>query len=200
MKIIHPDRNAAGPALTHIDRAGRARMVDVGAKVETSREATARGEVRMKPETLKMIEEGRATKGDVLAAAQIAGIQAAKRTWEIVPMCHAIPLTGVEMDFEANAKQSSVHIRATTRTVARTGVEMEALVAVVAAALCIYDMCKAADREMTITDVWLERKTGGRSGTFERTPRSNPARAKPSSRGRGPKRSGRVRLGRLYSD
>jgi cyclic pyranopterin phosphate synthase len=152
-------------------------MVDVGAKAETRREATARGEVRMKSATLAMIQEGRAKKGDVLAAAQIAGIQAAKRTWEMVPMCHGVPLTGVEMDFDFDARRSAVCIRATVRAIARTGVEMEALMAVVVAALCIYDMCKAADREMAITDVWLERKSGGRSGTFERTPRSNPARA-----------------------
>lgn len=145
-------------------------MVDVGAKAESVREATARGEVRMKPATLAMVREGRAHKGDVLAAAQIAGIQAAKRTWEIVPMCHPVPLTGVEMDFDFDAQQSAVRIRATARTVARTGVEMEALTAVVAAALCVYDMCKAVDREMTITEVWLERKSGGRSGTWERTP------------------------------
>jgi cyclic pyranopterin phosphate synthase len=146
-------------------------MVEVGAKPQTAREATARGEVRMKPQTLEMIREGHVQKGDVLAVAQVAGIQAAKRTWEIVPMCHPLPLTGVEMEFDFDDGRSAICIRATARTVARTGVEMEALTAVVAAALCIYDMCKAADREMAIADVWLERKSGGRCGTFERAGR-----------------------------
>jgi len=154
--------------LTHLDRAGRPRMVEVGRKPETAREATARGEVRMRPETLARIQAGQVAKGDVLAVAQLAGIQAAKRTWEIVPLCHQIPLTGVEMEFRMDEARSCVEIRATARAHARTGVEMEALVAVMAAALAIYDMCKAIDREIAITDVWLERKTGGRSGTFVR--------------------------------
>jgi len=144
-------------------------MVEVGQKPETAREATARGEVRMRPETLARIRAGQISKGDVLAVAQLAGIQAAKRTWEIVPLCHQIPLTGVEMEFRMDEARSCVEIRATARAHARTGVEMEALVAVVAAALAIYDMCKAIDREIVITDVWLERKSGGRSGTFVRT-------------------------------
>lgn len=154
--------------LSHLDRAGRPRMVEVGGKPETAREATARGEVRMRPQTLARIRAGQLEKGDVLAVAQLAGIQAAKRTWELIPLCHPIPLTGVELEFRLDEARSCVEIRATARAVARTGVEMEALVAVMGAALAIYDMCKAVDREMTITDVWLERKSGGRSGTFVR--------------------------------
>lgn len=154
--------------LTHLDAEGRPRMVDVASKPETLREATARGEIRMRPETLRRIREGTVAKGDVLAVAQLAGIQAAKRTWELIPLCHLIPLAGVELSFRLDEARSCVEIRATARAVARTGVEMEALVAVMGAALAIYDMCKALDREMVITDVWLERKTGGRSGTFER--------------------------------
>ncbi|MCS7172812.1 MAG: cyclic pyranopterin monophosphate synthase MoaC [Armatimonadetes bacterium] len=158
--------------LTHLDAAGRPRMVDVAEKPETLREATARGEIRMRPETLRRIREGTVAKGDVLAVAQLAGIQAAKRTWELIPLCHAIPLAGVELSFQLDEARSCVEIRATARAVARTGVEMEALVAVMGAALAIYDMCKALDREMVITDVWLERKTGGLSGTFVRGLRS----------------------------
>ncbi|MDR7416710.1 MAG: cyclic pyranopterin monophosphate synthase MoaC [Armatimonadota bacterium] len=154
--------------LTHLDAAGRPRMVDVAHKPETLREATARGEIRMRRETLRRIQEGTVAKGDVLAVAQLAGIQAAKRTWELIPLCHLIPLAGLEISFRLDEARSCVEIRATARAVARTGVEMEALVAVMGAALAIYDMCKALDREMVITDVWLERKTGGRSGTFER--------------------------------
>jgi cyclic pyranopterin phosphate synthase len=155
--------------LTHFDEAGRARMVDVGAKPDTAREAVARGTVRMRPETLARIREGRVAKGDVLAVAQIAGIMAAKNTPQLVPMCHVLLLTGVDLAFHLDEAASTVAIEATVRTVGKTGAEMEALTAVTAAALTIYDMCKAVDREMTIEHVRLARKSGGKSGTFERT-------------------------------
>jgi cyclic pyranopterin phosphate synthase len=157
--------------LTHLDEAGRPRMVDVSEKAETLRVATARGEVRVRPETLERIRSGQVAKGDVLAAAQLAAVQGAKRTWELVPLCHPIPLSGVEVAFTLREDPPAVEVRATVRAVARTGVEMEALCAVVSAALCIYDMCKAVDRDMTITDVWLEHKAGGRSGEYRRTRR-----------------------------
>ncbi len=157
--------------LTHLDEAGRPRMVDVSEKAETLRVATARGEVRMRPETLERIRAGKVAKGDVLAAAQLAAVQGAKRTWELVPLCHPIPLSAVEVDFHLRDAPPAVEVRATVRAVARTGVEMEALCAVVTAALCIYDMCKAVDRDMTITDVWLEHKAGGRSGEYRRAGR-----------------------------
>ena len=157
--------------LTHLDEAGRPRMVDVSEKAETLRVATARGEVRVRPETLERIRSGQVAKGDVLAAAQLAAVQGAKRTWELVPLCHPIPLSGVEVAFTLREEPPAVEVRATVRAVARTGVEMEALCAVVSAALCIYDMCKAVDRDMTITDVWLEHKAGGRSGEYRRTRR-----------------------------
>lgn len=154
--------------LTHLDEAGRPRMVDVSDKAETLRVATARGEVRMRPETLQRIRSGQVAKGDVLAAAQLAAVQGAKRTWELVPLCHPIPLSGVEVEFRLRGDPPAVEIRATVRAVARTGVEMEALCAVLAGALCVYDMCKATDRDMSITDVWLEHKAGGRSGEYRR--------------------------------
>jgi cyclic pyranopterin phosphate synthase len=157
--------------LTHLDEAGRPRMVDVSEKAETLRVATARGEVRVRPETLERIRSGQVAKGDVLAAAQLAAVQGAKRTWELVPLCHPIPLSGVEVAFTLREDPPAVEVRATVRAVARTGVEMEALCAVVSAALCIYDMCKAVDRDMTITDVWLEHKAGGRSGEYRRARR-----------------------------
>jgi len=157
--------------LTHLDEAGRPRMVDVSEKAETLRVATARGEVRVRPETLERIRSGQVAKGDVLAAAQLAAVQGAKRTWELLPLCHPIPLSGVEVAFTLREDPPAVEVRATVRAVARTGVEMEALCAVVSAALCIYDMCKAVDRDMTITDVWLEHKAGGRSGEYRRARR-----------------------------
>lgn len=158
--------------LTHFDNAGRARMVDVGAKADTAREAVAVGAVRMRAETLALIRAGRMAKGDVLAVAQVAGIMAAKRTPEIVPMCHTLLLTGVELAFALedgpDADEGTVRIQATVRTVGKTGAEMEALTAVSAAALTIYDMCKAVDRAMTIDEIRLLRKSGGKSGVFER--------------------------------
>ncbi len=154
--------------LTHFDADGRARMVDVTGKGETVREATARGIVRMKPSTLQMIEQGQVAKGDVLAVAQVAGIMAAKRTPDLIPMCHPLPITGVEMQFLLNAEESSVEIAATVKLAGRTGVEMEALTAVSVAALTVYDMCKAVDREMVIDRIRLVHKSGGKSGEFRR--------------------------------
>jgi len=152
--------------LTHFDASGRARMVDVGAKAETERVAVARGTVNMRPETLRLILEGRAKKGDVLAVAQVAGIMAAKRTHELIPMCHPLLLTGVDVAFEPDESVSAVHITATVRTYGKTGVEMEALTAVSVAALTVYDMVKAVDRGMTMTDFRLAEKRGGKSGDF----------------------------------
>ncbi len=154
--------------LTHFDEAGRARMVDVGAKTDTAREAIAEGEIHMQAETLARIRAGQVAKGDVLAVAQVAGIMAAKQTPQIIPMCHTLLLTGVELAFHLDETRSAVAIRATVRTVGKTGAEMEALTAVSAAALTIYDMCKAVDREMTIHNIRLMRKSGGKSGIFER--------------------------------
>ena len=143
-------------------------MVDVSTKSETLRQAVARGVVRMKPQTLRLIKANRIAKGDVLAVAHVAGVNAAKRTDELIPMAHTLPLTGVQIDFALDEKAGMVGIQATASTVARTGVEMEALVAVTAAALAVYDMCKAVDRAMTIERVRLVSKTGGRSGTYQR--------------------------------
>ncbi len=156
--------------LTHLDDQGAARMVDVSGKDKTPREAVAEGRVTMLPETLSLILDKKVAKGDVFAVARIAGIMAAKKTAELIPLCHPIELTSVEIAFEPDLSGSYVHIRAVARTTDRTGVEMEALTAVSAAGLAIYDMCKAADRSMTITDVRLMKKTGGKSGTFEREP------------------------------
>ena len=149
---------------THFNEQGRARMVDVTQKPATDRVAIAAGRVYMRDETLAAIKEGRVKKGDVLAVAQVAGIMAAKRTWENIPMCHPVPLTGVDIVFEY--EENAVAIRATARCKAETGVEMEALSAVSAAALTIYDMCKALQRDMEISDIRLLFKTGGKSGTF----------------------------------
>ncbi|MCX7622578.1 MAG: cyclic pyranopterin monophosphate synthase MoaC [Thermomicrobium sp.] len=154
--------------LTHFDERGRARMVDVAAKLESHRVAVARGRVRMQPETLRLIVEGRAAKGDVLGVARVAGIMAAKRTGELIPLCHPLPLTKVEVDLESNEQESCVEIEARVETVGRTGVEMEALTAVAVAGLTVYDMLKAVDRGMTIEDVRLVYKAGGRSGEWRR--------------------------------
>ena len=157
--------------LTHLDRRGRARMVDVGEKPETAREAVARGDVVLAPATLRLITTGAARKGDVLAVAQVAGIAAAKRTWELIPLCHAIPLTGITVRLAPDAATSRVRIEARVRTVGRTGAEMEALVAVAVAGLTVYDMLKAAERGMRIENIRLMRKSGGRSGDYARRER-----------------------------
>ena len=153
--------------LTHLDATGRARMVDVGGKADTEREATARGLVKMQPETLRRIQEGTVAKGDVLAVAQVAGVMGAKQTPYVIPMCHPLLLTAVEMSFTAREAEGELEITATVRTTGKTGVEMEALTAVTVAALTVYDMCKAIDRGMRIQDVRLIRKSGGQSGTYE---------------------------------
>src|SRR5215467_13648188 len=159
---------AAGARLTHLDGRGRIRMVDVGEKPVTRREAIARGEIRMASATLDAIVGGKLKKGAALAAARLAGIMAAKRTHEMIPLCHQIPLEVVEVDFTPDAAKSALLIEARAVTDARTGVEMEALVAVSAAALTIYDMAKAIDRAMVIGEVRLVAKRGGRSGDFVR--------------------------------
>ncbi len=151
---------------SHLDERGRARMVDVTQKAETDRIAEASGRVRMADATREILFRGAAEKGDVLAVARIAAIQAAKRTGELIPLCHPLPLTDVRVDFQETA--DGVSVSALARTVGRTGVEMEALTAVSLAALTIYDMLKAVDRGMEILDVRLERKSGGKSGTWER--------------------------------
>jgi len=154
----------SGP-LTHFDAAGRAAMVDVSAKAETVREAVARGRITMRPETLALIAEGRAGKGDVLGVARLAGIMAAKRTAELIPLCHPLPLSSASVELELG--DGAVEITATVRTAGRTGVEMEAMTAVTVAALTVYDMVKAADRGMTVEAVRLVRKSGGKSGLYE---------------------------------
>ena len=158
---------AAG-RLTHIDAAGRASMVDVTAKPDTERVAVAAGEVHMRRETLRRIREGALTKGDVLATARIAGIMAAKRTHELIPLCHPLPITKVAVDFRFHEDVGKIEIQALVKTRAPTGVEMEALTAVTVAALTIYDMAKAVEKEMTIDNVRLIYKAGGKSGTFVR--------------------------------
>jgi len=150
--------------LTHFDAAGRAVMVDVSAKPETERTATARGRVRMRAETLAVIAAGTAAKGDVLGTARLAGIMAAKRTSDLIPLCHPLPITAVSVDFALG--EDSVDIACTVRTTGRTGVEMEALTAVTVAALTIYDMVKAIDRAMVIGEVRLVHKHGGKSAAF----------------------------------
>jgi cyclic pyranopterin monophosphate synthase len=151
--------------LTHFDAEGRPTMVDVGGKDVTERTAIARGAVVMAPETLAMIEDGRAAKGDVLAVARLAGIMAAKRTADLIPLCHPLALTKVAVDLRP-AAPDRVEIEATVRVSGRTGVEMEALTAVSVAALTVYDMVKAVDRSMRLTDIRLTRKEGGKSGTY----------------------------------
>ena len=153
---------------THLNQAGEAHMVDVGGKAVTAREAVAEGLIRMQPATLRLIIEGGHEKGDVLAVARVAGIMAAKKTAELVPLCHAIPISAIEIELAPDEKQTAVHCRSTVRTQAQTGVEMEALTAVQIALLTIYDMCKAVDRGMTITDIGLVSKTGGKSGDWRR--------------------------------
>jgi cyclic pyranopterin phosphate synthase len=154
--------------LSHVDDQGRARMVDVGEKPDTVREARARGAVLMQPSTLMLIRRNEVQKGDVLAVAKIAGIMAAKRTAELIPLCHALPLTSVDLSFGVDADRGRLEIESVARVTGKTGVEMEALTAVAAAALTIYDMCKAVDRGMTITEIHLVEKRGGRSGVFRR--------------------------------
>lgn len=154
--------------LTHFDQDGKAIMVDVGDKAITKREAMAAGEVRMKPETLRQILDSKIEKGDVLAVARLAGIMGAKQTSSLIPLCHPLPITSVEVDFDTDFEKGVVRIGAMAKVTGQTGIEMEALTAVSIAALTIYDMCKAIDKEMEIGQIRLLKKSGGRSGTFER--------------------------------
>jgi cyclic pyranopterin phosphate synthase len=155
--------------LTHINKEGRAKMVDVSEKLDTTREAIAIGAISMKRETLERIKQGTISKGDVLSVAQVGGIMGAKSTSNIIPMCHPIMISGCDISFHIDFENNKIDITATTKTVGKTGIEMEALTAVSVAALTIYDMCKAIDREMIISNVMLLKKSGGKSGIFERS-------------------------------
>ncbi len=155
--------------LTHLDAEGRARMVDVSDKAETRRAATAKGAVLMRPETIALIREGGVKKGDVLTVARLAGIMGAKRTPDLIPLCHPLNLTSIEVELTLDEARSAVDITATAKLSGRTGAEMEAMTAVAVAALTVYDMCKAVDRGMRLTDILLTRKSGGKSGTYEAT-------------------------------
>ncbi len=155
---------------THIDDQGRARMVDVSDKEKTRRLAVARGMIRMRPDTLEKIYGGDVKKGNVLETARIAGVMAAKRTSELIPMCHPLALTHLDIEFSADRGNHAVAIRSEVSTLDRTGVEMEAIVAVSVAAVTIYDMCKSYDRKMVVSEVGLIKKSGGKSGTFEASP------------------------------
>jgi len=160
------DPTPASSGLTHFDNAGQAHMVDVGAKDETHRVAVAAGTIRMQPETLALIQSGNAKKGDVLGIARIAAIMAAKRTSDLIPLCHPLALTRVAVDFEIDEAASSVHCRAQVELRGKTGVEMEALTAVQIGLLTIYDMCKAVDRGMVMTNIRVLEKHGGKSGDW----------------------------------
>jgi len=154
--------------LTHINEQGHAKMVDVTSKDDTKRIAIAAGSIFMAPATLRQITDGKIKKGDVLSVAQVAGIMAAKKTYEIIPMCHSLLLTGSDIHFDCDEENSAIHITVTVKTTGKTGVEMEALTAVSAAALTIYDMCKAVDRDMIIQNIRLIEKSGGKSGHYQR--------------------------------
>jgi cyclic pyranopterin phosphate synthase len=154
--------------LSHLDKQGKARMVDVSEKPVTEREAVAKGGVSMKPATLRLIKDGAVPKGDVMAAARIAGIMAAKKTADLIPLCHPLTIASATVDLTMDEKRSRIDIVARVKTMGQTGVEMEALTAVSVAALTVYDMCKAVDREMTISPIVLMEKRGGRSGEFRR--------------------------------
>lgn len=154
--------------LTHINEEGRAKMVDVSDKDNTIREAVASGSIYMKKDTLERIREGSIKKGDVLSVAQVGGIMGAKNTPHIIPMCHPIMISGCDINFKLDFENNKIDIKAAAKTVGKTGIEMEALTAVSVAALTIYDMCKAIDREMTIGNIMLMKKSGGKSGSFER--------------------------------
>ena len=153
---------------THFDKEGKARMVDVSDKAESERVATAKGSVIMQPATLALIKEGGVKKGDVLSIARLAGIMGAKKTPELIPLCHPLALTSVQVDLTLDEARNAVDITATCKLTGKTGVEMEALTAVSVAALTVYDMCKAVDKGMQIVDIRLTHKSGGKSGTFER--------------------------------
>ena len=154
--------------LSHLDDEGRVRMVDVSEKPATAREAVAQGVIAMRPETFDLIRDQKVKKGNVLETARIAGVMAAKRTAELIPMCHPLPITHARVDFFPLSETHSIRIEAAVRVIGQSGVEMEALTAVSVAALTVYDMCKSYDRAMTISDVYLIKKSGGKSGTFVR--------------------------------
>ena len=156
------------PKFSHIDEDGRVRMVDVTAKKPTVRTAVAGGTIRMNPETFDLIQSQKVKKGNVLETARIAGIMAAKKTSELIPMCHPLNITHIQIDFSPDGSASCMGIEATVRAIDQTGVEMEAITAVSVAALTIYDMCKAHDKEMTISNIRLLKKSGGKSGTYTR--------------------------------
>jgi cyclic pyranopterin monophosphate synthase len=164
------------------------KMVDVGAKEKTERVAVATAELRMLPQTLARIQAGRIEKGDVLAAARLAGVMAAKRTPDVIPLCHPIALSGVEVQVEPAGDGAGLRVQVTVRTVDRTGVEMEALTAACAAALTVYDMCKSVDRGMVLQAVQLEHKAGGRSGVWEREPAKPASAARPRKKRGSPRR------------
>ena len=153
-------------SLTHFDEKGNARMVDITPKPETTRVAVACGHVTAKPETIRLIADRGFKKGDVLEVARLAGIMASKRTSDLIPLCHPLSLTSVKVDLSINSAENRVEIEAEAQTLGRTGVEMEALTAVAVAGLTVYDMCKAVDREMVVSDIRLRKKTGGKSGAF----------------------------------
>jgi len=161
-------KNKENP-LTHFDKNGHSRMVDVTPKPETIREAVAKGSVYAKPETIELIAKQGISKGDVLEVARLAGIMAAKKTPDLIPLCHPIPITSVTLELSIDIENSKVDIEARVQNIGRTGVEMEALTAVSVAGLTVYDMCKSVDREMIISDIMLIKKSGGKSGTFLRT-------------------------------
>ncbi|HOJ52906.1 MAG TPA: cyclic pyranopterin monophosphate synthase MoaC [Syntrophales bacterium] len=154
--------------LTHLDKRGYARMVDVTAKEETLREATARARLSVNPETMKLITENGIPKGDVFGVARIAAIMAAKKTGQLIPLCHPLEITGVEVEFLPSIEKGEIIIEAQVKTRGRTGVEMEAMTAVAIGALTIYDMCKGVDKNITITEIALQKKRGGKSGEFQR--------------------------------
>jgi len=154
--------------LTHFNHAGKARMVDVTVKDETKREAVAEGRITLKKSTLELVKQGALGKGDVLGVAQVAGIMGAKKTWDLIPMCHPLLLTGVNLEFNIDDRANAIEIKAVVKTTGKTGVEMEALTAVSVASLTIYDMCKAVDKGMTIEYIRLLAKSGGKSGDYTR--------------------------------
>lgn len=158
--------------LTHIDTDGKATMIDIGSKEKTERTATARGCVYMAPDTLELVVAGEVKKGDVLSIARLAGIMAAKKTADLIPLCHPLSLTTINVDLTYDTERSAVDIEATCRLKGRTGVEMEAMTAVSVAALTVYDMCKAVDRSMRLSEIRLTFKDGGKSGPYEETPSS----------------------------
>jgi cyclic pyranopterin phosphate synthase len=154
--------------LTHLDKEGRAKMVDISGKALTKRKAVAKCSIFMKPETLRLIKDRKIPKGDVFSVSRVAGIMAVKKTSELIPMCHPLDITSIEIDFNTDYKKNEIEIQSRVTSIDRTGVEMEALTAVSIAALTLYDMCKAVDKEMIISKIMLMEKSGGRSGVYKR--------------------------------